>query len=224
MEPARHRYSGNAAAPESLGPSPTARESDFRRCWHERVSKGYASATQLAIPPAFHFLGTDVDFGKSGVIVEVQFSNYPFLLNNILRSELFFKAKTLFSGHPTEVIVIITKDGIFPASNSTLYYQQAVSQLSALANYNVFAVPTRLVCLSSPVNAVVPSTWTTYSNPRYSRSVATRINRPCQVSTRTRRTSTAKRVIKPALKPAVAVAARGALQRVVLTFPLNPVP
>jgi hypothetical protein len=54
------------------------------------VSTGWRSSVQ--IPSEFKFLGTDIDFYKSGVIVEAQFSNYPFLLNNLLRSELFFKA------------------------------------------------------------------------------------------------------------------------------------
>jgi hypothetical protein len=31
----------------------------------------------VPIPPAFRFLGKDVDFAKSGVLAEVQFSNYP---------------------------------------------------------------------------------------------------------------------------------------------------
>src|SRR5258706_15922156 len=45
---------------------------------------------KIPIASEFNFLGTDIDFGKRGALVEVQFSNYPFLLNNVLRSELFF--------------------------------------------------------------------------------------------------------------------------------------
>ncbi len=45
-------------------------------------------SSKMPIPTEFGFLGQDIDYGKSGVIVEVQFSNYPFLLNNTLRSEL----------------------------------------------------------------------------------------------------------------------------------------
>ena len=44
----------------------------------------------LKIPDDFNPLGKDIDFFKDGIIVEVQFSNYPFLLNNVVRSELFF--------------------------------------------------------------------------------------------------------------------------------------
>ena len=50
------------------------------------------------IPSNFSFLGTDVDFVSNGLLVEIQFSNYPFLLNNTVRSELFFKAGTPLAG------------------------------------------------------------------------------------------------------------------------------
>ncbi len=75
---------------------------------------------KIVIPEDFKFLGTDVDFGKNGAVVEVQFSNYPFLLNNTLRSELFFRAQTVFHGAPTGLVIIVTKAGMFPSSNSTL--------------------------------------------------------------------------------------------------------
>jgi len=125
-----------------------------------------------AIPSEFDFLGKDIDFVKSGVIVEVQFSNYPFLLNNLLRSELFFKAKTMFSNSATELLVIVTKAHMFPSSNSTLYFEQACNQLNALSNNKVFEIPIRLVGLASPATNPVPCIWTTYNDPRYSRSVA----------------------------------------------------
>src|SRR5207302_733266 len=48
---------------------------------------------KLAMPEKFQFLGKDIDFGKGGLLLEVQFSNYPFLLNNLLRSELLYKAR-----------------------------------------------------------------------------------------------------------------------------------
>jgi hypothetical protein len=99
------------------------------------------------MPPQFSFLGTDVDFVKNGVLSEVQFSNYPFLLNNTVRSELLYKAKTLLVGQAISVVVIITKTGKIRASNSTLYYEQAQNQLNALATNHVFDVPIRLVGL-----------------------------------------------------------------------------
>ncbi|WP_088243598.1 BglII/BstYI family type II restriction endonuclease [Calothrix rhizosoleniae] len=122
------------------------------------------------IPVAFRFLGKDIDFEKNGLIVEVQFSNYPFLLNNILRSELFFKSKTKFGANPTKALIIITKAGGFPSSNSTLYYEQAVKQLNSLHSYGIFSVPTRLVGLFPEIDAVNDVTWTEYENARYSRT------------------------------------------------------
>ena len=144
----------------------------------------------IPIPSEYNFLGTDIDFGKAGVIVESQFSNYPFLLNNTLRSELFFKAGTIFASQPTQLVVLITKARMFPASNSTLYYEQAVKQLTALAEYQVFDVPIRLVGLFEAENTTVPVIWTVYSSTRYSRTVQTRETRQCQIisgkSTRSR--------------------------------------
>ena len=133
-------------------------------------------STKIPIPPAFSFLGTDVDFGKNGTVVEVQFSNYPFLLNNTIRSELFFRTKTVFHQAATGVAIIVAKAGMFPSSNSTLYYEQAVNQLSALAQHGVFTIPVRLVGLFSAVGTVT-ATWTDYSAARYSRTVGTRSQR-----------------------------------------------
>ena len=131
---------------------------------------------KIIIPQDFKFLGTDVDFGKDGAVVEVQFSNYPFLLNNTLRSELFFRAQTVFHGAPTGLVIIVTKSGMFPSSNSTLYYEQAINQLTALAQHGVFTVPIRLVGLFESVGRV-QATWTEYSEARYSRTVDSRESR-----------------------------------------------
>lgn len=124
----------------------------------------------IAIPVEFDFLGKDIDFGKNGVVVEVQFSNYPFLLNNTVRSELFFRSETVFDVQPTRLVIIVTKAGMFPSSNSTLYYEQAVKQLDALAHHKVFTVPIRLVGLFEKTGKV-QATWTKYSAARYSRTV-----------------------------------------------------
>ncbi len=43
----------------------------------------------IAIPVEYDFLGTNVDFCHGADLVEIQFSNYPFLLNNTVRAELF---------------------------------------------------------------------------------------------------------------------------------------
>ena len=134
------------------------------------------------IAEEYAFLGISVDFAKSGVIVEAQFSNYPFLLNNLLRSELFFREKVVFAGKPAEVVIVITRAGMFPASNSTLYYEQARSQLNGLAKFKLFSVPLRLVGLFSPVRQGIEATFTTYCAPRYSRNVGEHTTIRCNIS------------------------------------------
>ena len=134
------------------------------------------------IPAEYDFLGTDVDNGKAGVIVEVQFSNYPFLLNNTVRSELFFKDRIPLSGQPTEVVIIITKAHMFPASNSTLYYEQAQKQLKALAESRLYNVPIRLVGLFERKSAIASVKFTEYESVRHSRKVVSRIDRNYLIS------------------------------------------
>jgi hypothetical protein len=136
----------------------------------------------IRIPAEYNFLGTDVDFCKSGLLVEAQFSNYPFLLNNMLRSELFFKARTQLNGHVVGAVVIITKAHMFPASNSTLYYEQAVNQLTSLAKNHVFDIPMRLVGLFERTNAPARVKVTEYVNPRYSREVVAQLDYDCTLT------------------------------------------
>ncbi|HLO86400.1 MAG TPA: restriction endonuclease [Nostocaceae cyanobacterium] len=137
--------------------------------------------SNIPIPQLYQFLGKEIDFGKAGIIAEIQFSNYPYLLNNTLRSELFFKAKTEFVGCPTNLLIIVTKAAMLPASNSTLYYEQAVNQLTALTEYKVFDIPIRLVGLFEKPNTIIQVIWTEYLSGRYSRSVLNRTTRQCQV-------------------------------------------
>ena len=122
---------------------------------------------KLAIPADLRVWGTDVDFGMRGAVAEVQFSNYPFLLNNVVRSELFYRLQTTFDGVAVGVVFIVTKAGMFPASQSTLYYEQAVAQLSSLSAHNIFTVPVRLVGLFSRMGEG-EALWCTYSG-RYAR-------------------------------------------------------
>lgn len=138
----------------------------------------------IPIPREYDFLGTDVDLGKGGVLVEVQFSNYPFLLNNTVRAELFYKAKTPLTGQPIELAIIVTKAKMFPASNSTLYYEQAKKQLTALARNSVFDVPIRLVGLFERESGTIPVQFTKYSASRYSRTVVKREKMQCTITPR----------------------------------------
>lgn len=148
-----------------------------RQGWAERVP----------IPSKFDFLGKDVDFVKNDVLAEVQFSNYPFLLNNLLRSELLVNSKTPMNGHVIKGVVIITKAKLYPSSNSTLYYEQALNQLSALSANSVFDVPLRLVGLFSPVGKKFKATWTDYHAARYSRTVVNRKQVTAQIDQRSAR-------------------------------------
>ena len=128
------------------------------------------------IPLNYRFLGTDIDFVKSAIIVEIQFSNYPFLLNNLLRSEQFFQKKIKFTDLETKLLIIVTKNHMFPSSNSTLYFEQAQNQLNSLSKIGIFKIPIRLVGLASNVTNNVPCIWTTYDDPRYSRTIETQEN------------------------------------------------
>ncbi len=130
----------------------------------------------IVIPAEYRFLGKEIDFAKAGIILEIQFSNYPFLLNNTLRSELLFKAGTIFAEYSTKLVIIITKAQMFPASNSTLYYEQAAQQLKALIQNHVFDVPIRLIGLFEQRDTITSVISSVYQEKRYSRIVQTRIS------------------------------------------------
>jgi hypothetical protein len=143
------------------------------------VQQGWACG--VAIPGEYNFLGTDVDFVKDNIIMEVQFSNYPFLLNNVVRTHLFSRQEVNFLGNTPRALIIITKCKIFPASNSTLYYEQARNQLNVLASPEVFNLPIRLVGLSEDEDSVVSCIHTSYENARYSRIVANERQVQCRI-------------------------------------------
>jgi hypothetical protein len=135
----------------------------------------------IPIPEEAKFLGLHIDFGKRGAILEAQFSNYPFLLNNLLRGEFFYKAKLPLSGECANLIIVITKSWKFPSSNSTLYYEQAIGQIRALAQYRILEAPLRLVGLFESIATTIPITWTEYHSPRYSRTVVSRVDKRCEI-------------------------------------------
>lgn len=117
-----------------------------------------AALTQLArdhgwrsvrVPPELSPFGVDWDAGKGAVLVEWQFSNYPFLWNNIIRTEAIFHSRAALPGlEQIRALVIVTKSGGFPASNSTLYFEQARAQIDTVTSLRVFKVPIRLVGLT----------------------------------------------------------------------------
>lgn len=137
---------------------------------------GRTPAWQKAlIPPQFTCWGIDVDFEKNGAIVEVQFSNYPFLLSNTVRSDLFFRANAALNGSIPRVLIVVTKCKMFRASQSTLYYQQAVAQLASLPP-GYFTIPVRLIGLEVPVGQT-QAVMTTYAG-HTSRTVVQQVLQP----------------------------------------------
>ena len=118
------------------------------------------------IPSEFSFLGKDVDFVVKGILIEAQFSNYPFLLNNVLRSELFYKNKTELNGSKVKALVIISRGWMFNAhsSNSTLYYEQGCDQLEGLDRFKVIGIPIRMVSLKSPIGEDFSAQLIVYTN------------------------------------------------------------
>lgn len=127
------------------------------------------------------FLGTDIDFWKNGIVLEAQFSNYPFLLNNIIRSEVLFKSNFKVDGRSTKILIVVTKARIFPASNITLYYEQAIGQVDFLNRLDIFEIPVRLIGLFENLGVSIPSKWSTYKNPRYSRDPVNRKDVECSI-------------------------------------------
>jgi len=140
------------------------------------------------IPEKLAFLGTDVDFVKKGLILEAQFSNYPFLLNNIVRSELFSKEMLKLDTESIDALVVIAKARMFRASNSTLYFEQAVNQLAALEKIKVFSLPVRLVGLFENVGSTVTAVRTNYGSTR-ARKVKKQAQIKCRISKGKRETS-----------------------------------
>lgn len=129
-------------------------------------------SSRVPIPNAQQALGIDVDFGKGSHLLEVQFSNYPFFLNNIIRTNVLFTTGTVLKTMGAiRAAVIITKAKLFEASNSTLYYEQAVEQAQFLVAGKTVTVPLRLIGLMADRDSIVDAVLTHYHAPRYSRTV-----------------------------------------------------
>jgi hypothetical protein len=129
----------------------------------------------IPIPAGLEGLGTDVDYGTAGLVAEGQFSNYPFFFNNVFRTHVFYKSGTEFpSIGAIRAAVIITKARLFPASNSTLYYEQAVRQMNFLIRVGAIELPVRLVGLTVASDVPTDAVFTRYHAPRYSRTVVER--------------------------------------------------
>lgn len=124
----------------------------------------------VPVPGALTVFGDDWDAGKNNTLAEWQFSNYPFLWNNVIRTEAVFKSKTILPVvGEAKALVVVTKSGIFPSSNSTLYYEQAAAQLDLVTEFQAFSVPIRLVGLTLPKGVIsTDAVWSEYGG-RYHR-------------------------------------------------------
>lgn len=130
--------------------------------------------SKLPIPKEFSAFGVHVDIAKRGLLLEIQFSNYPYFLNNVVRSELLFKScESIIEQEPVELLLIITKSNVLPSSNSTLYYEQAIQQRRELTKYDMLNVlPIRIVGLTERAGNYVDACWTEYEGENQrSRSV-----------------------------------------------------
>lgn len=135
----------------------------------EAADRGW---NKVPVPNDLNYFGHDWDAGKESILVEWQFSNYPFLWNNIIRSEAVFDSGRIVPPltRKPEALIIVTKSGSMPASNSTLYFEQAKSQIDAVTGLNVFDIPIRLAGLTVRENRTsLEIDFNTYED-RYSRS------------------------------------------------------
>jgi hypothetical protein len=130
---------------------------------------------KVLVPEELTMFGTDWDAGKGATLAEWQFSNYPFLWNNVIRTQAVVSGQVALADvGTTEALVVVTKAGLFPASQSTLYYEQAEAQLEAVFKLGAFSLPVRLVKLTiDPEAQELDAVWSTYPG-RYAREPLTR--------------------------------------------------
>ena len=131
----------------------------------------------VPVPRSLTMFGKDWDAGKGSTLAEWQFSNYPFLWNNVIRTQAVVTGQVALQGvGTTGALVVVAKSGAFPASQSTLYFEQARAQLDAVFRLGAFSLPVRLIGLMIPTGVTrLPLVWSTYSG-RNSRTPLTREN------------------------------------------------
>lgn len=149
---------------------------------HLTAAARRAGWRNIPVPEELTPFGIDWDAGKGRVLAEWQFSNYPFLWNNVIRSEAVYRGSVSLSGLGAIAgMLVVTKCGLFPSSNSTLYFEQARAQLEAVMQFGTFSIPLRLIGLTLNNNArIVRAVWSTYGG-RYHRGVGERKEREFKV-------------------------------------------
>ncbi len=136
---------------------------------------------KVAVPRELAEFGTDWDVGKGGTLAEFQFSHYAFLWNNIIRTEIAYRAGWRTAGAtPLRALLHISKSALLPSSKSSLYFEQAVQQVESAAKVDAFTIPIRLIGLTVPDGESFPVDWNTYPG-RTSRTRLTRTRRTASV-------------------------------------------
>lgn len=143
----------------------------------------------IPVPEELQMFGKDWDAGKRTTLVEWQFSNYPFLWNNIIRTQGVYRSHLNLEGmQGVESLLIVTKSGQFPASNSTLYFEQARSQIKTVMDYLEFTIPIRLIGIALEQNSSqLEAVWNTYAGARYDRVPSTSQKREFDIVWSTRK-------------------------------------
>jgi hypothetical protein len=134
------------------------------------TARGWTAA--IPFPDTHQALGIGGDYGKGGILLEAQFSNYPFLLNNVVRTNVLYNAQLpLAMMGPIEAAIIVTKGKLFDAANSTLYYEQAVQHVEFMVKGNSVQVPLRLIGLMADRGIPQRARLVEYHAKRYSRTL-----------------------------------------------------
>ncbi|WP_433546542.1 hypothetical protein ACQPZG_16665 [Streptomyces sp. CA-294286] len=139
---------------------------------------------KIIVPPTLRAFGTDWDAGKNAVLAEWQFSNYPFLWNNIIRSQVVARNSWKLAGmsSPPQALLIVTKSGCLPASQSTLYFEQGRAQMESVLSALDLNLAIRLIGLNiDPRATTVSASWNNYTG-RTSRSIVTGEERQFRVN------------------------------------------
>ena len=164
----------------------------------KRALQSLGWETNIGIPAEHSYFGTDVDLAKRGVVGEAQFSTYPYLMNNLVRTDLFHRLDVRIVGERIGLLVVIMKSRVFPASQGTLYYEQGLRQIHALADSNIFKIPTRLVGFFEEAPTAIDAIWTQYTG-RTSRTIVSQDTRRCQIDPGRTPRSRARITVPPAV-------------------------
>lgn len=137
---------------------------------------------KIPVPENYRAFGIDIDFGKNNLLVEAQFSNYPFFTNNVVRSNILYNANAILPPiGEIEAVIIITKAKLFEAANSTLYFEQAVEQTKLMMQHSPIQIPLRIIGLTANRGITQRARIVTFHRDRYSRTVVKEKAAKCKI-------------------------------------------